>query len=77
MKVLVLKNQDNTSITRTIQFESLEDLRKFEQDFEKVQRDANNWPSRPLEMQLPYLEVSITTRVVKETVTDLVPAETK
>jgi hypothetical protein len=75
MRVLVLKNNDNTNITRTIQFESLEDLRKFEQDFQKVQEAGNMWPSRPLEMQIPYMEVSVTTRQVKDTITELVPKD--
>lgn len=73
MRVIVLKRDDK--ITRTMQFENPEDYDKFRHDLMKVEDALRIWPSRPLELQLDFMEVSITTLTSDEKKTDLVPAE--
>ncbi len=57
---MILYVIENAGIeTKTLQFESLEDYNKFKHDFENLRFNAEMWPGRPLEVNVPYAKVSI------------------
>jgi hypothetical protein len=58
MRIIIMDTEDKK--TKVVQWDNPEDLSRFLQSLEKVQRAAQNWPSEPLEMPVDYISVDIT-----------------